>query len=407
MWNIGGPFPCYVSCWVSYNWLTPEETPLSKPGTNRLKGSLPWCLLFPMPAYRSSSSYFRQRRGHSMRTHLSLLPTPSSNDLPPSVSKHFQDIISAALTSAYSTASIKKRNNAIHLFYDFVTNHGLTSSAMLPAAETTLSAFAASLAETRSGSTIRGIFSALKGWHTDSGVSWCGGPTLALVLRSCDKRTPRSSMRPPKQPVTLAMLTAINKGLNRDDGLDACIRMVCNVAFFGQLRLGEIVHPRQDMSFFNSSTHSVANNLEHCGPQYKLFIPFTKTAKARGDSITIPPHNSICDPGHSIRVHLAVNGIYSSSDVPLVSYRDRQGVRWLLTRHVLLNRINAILSAKGLDNVMGHSFRVGGTSFYLLAGVPPDVVKAMGRWKSDAFLVYWRFVDEIVSVHLRNICDVH
>ncbi|EJD45835.1 hypothetical protein AURDEDRAFT_124554 [Auricularia subglabra TFB-10046 SS5] len=36
---------------------------------------------------------------------------------------------------------------------------------------------------------------------------------------------------------------------------------------------------------------------------------------------------------------------------------------------------------------------------------PSGVVKTAGRWKSDAFLRYWRSVDSIVSAHL-DLCDV-
>ena len=35
-----------------------------------------------------------------------------------------------------------------------------------------------------------------------------------------------------------------------------------------------------------------------------------------------------------------------------------------------------------------HSFRRGGTSFALQAGVPLDVISLMGDWKSDAMNLY-------------------
>ena len=42
------------------------------------------------------------------------------------------------------------------------------------------------------------------------------------------------------------------------------------------------------------------------------------------------------------------------------------------------------------------------TSF-LRAGVDPKVVKQMGCWKSDAFLLYWRELEEIFSDHAAMI----
>jgi hypothetical protein len=41
----------------------------------------------------------------------------------------------------------------------------------------------------------------------------------------------------------------------------------------------------------------------------------------------------------------------------------------------------------GLDPLQGHGICIGATLEYLLRGVPFDVVKVMGRWASDAFII--------------------
>ena len=38
-----------------------------------------------------------------------------------------------------------------------------------------------------------------------------------------------------------------------------------------------------------------------------------------------------------------------------------------------------------------HSFRRGGTTFAFLSGVPSEVLKILGNWKSQAFLSYFEF----------------
>jgi hypothetical protein len=43
-----------------------------------------------------------------------------------------------------------------------------------------------------------------------------------------------------------------------------------------------------------------------------------------------------------------------------------------------------------IARITGHSFRAGGATDYLLAGVPAIWVKLQGRWKSDAYLIYLR-----------------
>jgi hypothetical protein len=39
----------------------------------------------------------------------------------------------------------------------------------------------------------------------------------------------------------------------------------------------------------------------------------------------------------------------------------------------------------------------------LIAGTPPDVVKATGRWSSESFLRYWRSLDALAPRYIRNL----
>ena len=59
-------------------------------------------------------------------------------------------------------------------------------------------------------------------------------------------------------------------------------------------------------------------------------------------------------------------------------------------------RCHEIWQQFGLLLSSGHSFRIGGATELLLAGVPPEVVATIGRWKSLTFLLYWRKIEEIL-----------
>ncbi|EJD33534.1 hypothetical protein AURDEDRAFT_49262, partial [Auricularia subglabra TFB-10046 SS5] len=61
-----------------------------------------------------------------------------------------------------------------------------------------------------------------------------------------------------------------------------------------------------------------------------------------------------------------------------------------LTKRAFMARLNEIWGQAGMQRVSGHCFRIGGTTALLRAGVAPEVVKTAGRWKSDAFMRYWR-----------------
>jgi hypothetical protein len=52
--------------------------------------------------------------------------------------------------------------------------------------------------------------------------------------------------------------------------------------------------------------------------------------------------------------------------------------------------LKACLTQLGIDptKYSGHSFRRGGASFALECGLPPDLIKAQGDWKSDAYHSY-------------------
>ncbi|GAA6047918.1 hypothetical protein JCM3770_006424 [Rhodotorula araucariae] len=67
-----------------------------------------------------------------------------------------------------------------------------------------------------------------------------------------------------------------------------------------------------------------------------------------------------------------------------------------------LKTFNAALSAQGRPLVNGHSFRISGATFYLLTDIHPDFVKVIRRWKSDAFMRYWR---QVKVIEARNLTD--
>jgi hypothetical protein len=64
---------------------------------------------------------------------------------------------------------------------------------------------------------------------------------------------------------------------------------------------------------------------------------------------------------------------------------------------------NDVWSKHGFARYTGHSFRIGGTIMLLRSGISPEVVKKMGRWKSDAFQLYWRDVNDIFEAQTNNL----
>ena len=69
-----------------------------------------------------------------------------------------------------------------------------------------------------------------------------------------------------------------------------------------------------------------------------------------------------------------------------------------MLKQTFLAFVMSIWQTAHLAHVLGHSFRIGGAVELLLAGVPPEIVAAIGGWTSLTFLLYWRRMEEILPM---------
>ena len=130
-----------------------------------------------------------------------------------------------------------------------------------------------------------------------------------------------------------------------------------------------------------------------------IFIPWTKVAREKGEKIFWAKQEGIVDPQTALANHLKVNSPPTNGH--LFSFRYERDMR-PMTRTIFLNRINKILKDKGLPKLLGHGIRVGSTLEYLLRGIPFDVVKAKGRWQSEAFKGYLRKHAQIMAPYMQK-----
>ena len=62
-----------------------------------------------------------------------------------------------------------------------------------------------------------------------------------------------------------------------------------------------------------------------------------------------------------------------------------------------IDHINAILKTFGWGATFGHSFRIGGASFYLSQKVDLKIVHIAGHWHSLAYKAYIHAFEQVVS----------
>ena len=82
-----------------------------------------------------------------------------------------------------------------------------------------------------------------------------------------------------------------------------------------------------------------------------------------------------------------------SKDSPLFLLENNQA----LTRPHQVNFVSHLLRLIGVDPTAysGHSFRIGGATSASLADVADQEIQMLGRWKSDCYKTYVRFVSYV------------
>jgi hypothetical protein len=328
-------------------------------------------------------------------TQYSFLDVQNDSHLLSRQSKHH---VARAIQNGWAKSTVKRYAGSIDQFIRFCDSEGVPNHLRFPADEFVLCAFAASSAGVHSRSTPRNRLSALKAWHTAHNVEWKGSTRLRYVLNGVHNLAPRGSKRPPRPPLNATMLVQLVERLNLKDPFDVAVAACAVTAFWGQCRLGELL-PSSSVALNSSHfptragfKRSIRNPLSCV-----IHLPCTKTHQ-HGQDIVIVDQQSTINPIALLKKHLRINNI--PSDAHLFSYSTPDGFL-SLTKPVFLRRCNAIWHALGYPKATGHCFRIGGTTELLIAGTPPDVVKATGRWSSNSFLRYWRSLDDIAPQHIR------
>ncbi|KAF8237350.1 hypothetical protein L208DRAFT_1248166, partial [Tricholoma matsutake] len=282
----------------------------------------------------------------------------------------------------------RKSASRLREFLTFCEGLGIRKSDALPAREDILIAWASSYTGQLAGRTVGAKLLAIRKEHESLSLAWLGGDHLCRTLKGVEELRPAVLFHSKRAPVTISMLKDLNKGLSRTSGTDICIRAICLLSFFCQLRSGEILPPTQDLGKFDPRKHATFTHIAE------------STAENRRPEATMSGFHArkllstLFTPSTKNRLNIKR---------PIATYHDAHDNVIMLTRSKFVRRINRILRAtgKGYPRIMGHCFRIGGTTFYLVSGVPPDIVKKFGQWRSQAFLEYWRCLDSLGTIHIE------
>lgn len=161
---------------------------------------------------------------------------------------------------------------------------------------------------------------------------------------------------------------------------------VCTTCFFGFFRLGELVaNTRQDdqntLQYRDVAIDSIISPT-----MLEIRLRHSKTDRfGAGVSIFLGRSlNDLC-PVAAMLAFLVVRG---GNDGPLFCNPDGSPV----TKYQVISNVRLALQTLGLDDkaYAGHSFRIGAATTAAERGLEDSLIKALGRWESEAFQLYIR-----------------
>lgn len=286
-----------------------------------------------------------------------------------------------------------------HIYCDM---RSIAEDARCPVLPLTMSMFIASCAGSYSGSTLTNYTCGVRAWHIMHGAAWNMDLQVRAALDGAAKLAPPASKKGPRTPMTISMLEALNAQLDPTLPLDVSVRAALNIMFYSLARTGELTIP--SLKSFDPDAHVKPEDLradtDRNGlPVQVAHLPRTKASPATGEDIYFAAQEGPSNPAAALQDHQRVNA--PPRRAHLFAYRTGGGHK-PLTRSAFLKRLNEAALAMNLNHIKGHSVRIGGTLEFLLRGVAFEVVKTLGRWSSDAFVLYLRKHAVILAPYIQS-----
>lgn len=209
---------------------------------------------------------------------------------------------------------------------------------------------------------------------------------IRLTLRGLDKVLSHVTMK--ACPVTCELLLDMAKHMNFKLSVDVTVWCMFLFLFFLFARKSQFVPLTTKMS----DVSKLVLRSDVCDEGDHLVCTFRWTKTSSPGSIVklplVPIHKSILCPVSAYR--LMVTRVPASESSPLFVYGDSKGRLIPLTYYKFQTLFRALVQASGRDPSLysSHSFRRGGATHALKLGLPSELIKTQGNWRSDAYLGY-------------------
>jgi hypothetical protein len=224
---------------------------------------------------------------------------------------------------------------------------------------------------------------------------------MKAALDGASILAPPSSRKPKRSPMTVFTIESLATKIDRSSPIGAAVYACLTTTFFSAARLGEFTIP--SLKAFLPDHHVKPSDVHHDQDRHGLRVTVFKLPRTKssigGEEVFWASQSGVSDPQAAFTNHIAINN--PPADQPLFSWRHPNGLR-PLTKTEFLKQINLAAAELGIESLKGHGIRIGATLEYLLRGVPFDVVKSIGRWSSEAFLLYLRQHAVIIAPYIQG-----
>jgi hypothetical protein len=313
-----------------------------------------------------------------------------------------EEKLTFALENSYTNKTKQGYNYTIKSLVKFAADCGIPKTEALPCNSRLLCLFIANgIGRTGTGTATANI-AAIADWHKRHGLPFEIPTQMQTIKRAIKLHWPKEKQQKPQRPpVTPGMMRSLTMAWRTGNTREKCALAMALCAWIGQMRLGELMPASVD-EIIPSRLPSRKEWLtdKKLGKASAIRLPWTKTNLHKGDVIILPTQQTPLDATRAMCHHVLASHLDDTA--LLCQYKDGDAVK-TFDKNLLMSMCNEIWQKDGIQRITGHSFRIGGTTAYLMAGVDSDIVKKMGRWSSDTFLRYWRSVNGIFEAHASSI----
>ncbi|KAK0216607.1 hypothetical protein EDD85DRAFT_782050 [Armillaria nabsnona] len=311
------------------------------------------------------------------------------------------------LSFSWADKTLETYGSGLLLYHVFCDIRNIPEDSRCLASPDIISSFLATMAGNYASSTLSNYLHGLRAWHILHGLPWLvnEAETTNIIIAAVHLQPPRSRKKP-RLLYTCDTLVALLHHLDLSLPLDAAVAACLTMTFYSAAHLGEFT--LTTLGCFDPDVHCKRSNMRKVRDRNNLeqtvfFIPKTKTSP-HGEDVFWATQEGLSDPQALLDNHFNVNNPPLSQ--PIFSY-TRNGKLRPLTKPAFLARLHKAFKDAKLEPLQGHGIRIGSTLEYLLCGIPFDVVKTLGRWKSDTFILYLRKHAQILAPYMQAVPAIH